>query len=77
MAARAIPPELGQALRDRVQKAERYYATPGYGSFAASNAAGGLSPIEEKSLGAYVKFGDSPISGLIKPGACRRSAGFT
>ncbi|MES2435190.1 MAG: UxaA family hydrolase [Pseudomonadota bacterium] len=68
MAERAITPELGQILRDSVQKAERYYATLGYGSFAAGNAAGGLSTIEEKSLGAYVKSGDSPISGLIKPG---------
>lgn len=68
MAERAVTPELGQILRDSVQKAERYYATLGYGSFAAGNAAGGLSTIEEKSLGAYVKSGDSPISGLIKPG---------
>ncbi|WP_431298665.1 UxaA family hydrolase [Tabrizicola sp. BL-A-41-H6] len=68
MVARAVTPELGQLLRDSVQKAERYYATLGYGSFAAGNAAGGLSTIEEKSLGAYVKSGDSPISGLIKPG---------
>lgn len=68
MADRAVTPELGQALRESVQKAERYYDTLGYGSFAAGNAAGGLSTIEEKSLGAYVKSGDSPISGLIKPG---------
>lgn len=68
MAERAVTPELGQALRAAVQKAERYYATLGYGSFAAGNAAGGLSTIEEKSLGAYVKSGESPISGLIKPG---------
>ncbi|MBN8629257.1 MAG: UxaA family hydrolase [Rhodobacterales bacterium] len=68
MATRAVTPELGQVLRDSVQKAERYYATLGYGSFAAGNAAGGLSTIEEKSLGAYVKSGESPISGLIKPG---------
>ncbi len=68
MAERAVTPELGQALRESVQKAERYYATLGNGSFAAGNAAGGLSTIEEKSLGAYVKSGDSPISGLIKPG---------
>lgn len=68
MAERAVTPELGDALRAAVQKAERYYATLGYGSFAAGNAAGGLSTIEEKSLGAYVKSGDSPISGLIKPG---------
>ncbi|WP_353471583.1 UxaA family hydrolase [Salipiger sp. H15] len=68
MAERAVTPELGDLLRQSVQKAERYYATLGYGSFAAGNAAGGLSTIEEKSLGAYVKSGDSPISGLIKPG---------
>ncbi|NBZ89818.1 UxaA family hydrolase [Stagnihabitans tardus] len=68
MASRAITLELGQALRESVQKAERYYATLGYGSFAAGNAAGGLSNIEEKSLGACVKTGDSPISGRIKPG---------
>lgn len=68
MSERAVTPELGHELKAAVQKAERYYATLGYGSFAAGNAAGGLSTIEEKSLGAYVKSGDSQISGLIKPG---------
>lgn len=68
MASRAITPKLGHLLRESVQKAERYYATLGYGSFAAGKAAGGLSTIEEKSLGAYVKSGDSPISGILKPG---------
>ncbi len=77
MASRAVTPELGQALRQSVQKAERYYATLGYGSFAAGNAAGGLSTIEEKSLGAYVKSGDSPIYGLIKPATSPRAAGCT
>ncbi|WP_112312596.1 UxaA family hydrolase [Pseudogemmobacter bohemicus] len=76
MAARAVTPELGNILRESVQKAERYYATLGYGSFAAGNAAGGLSTIEEKSLGAYVKSGDSPISGLIKPGDIPPSGGL-
>lgn len=68
MAARATTPELGQEIRDAVAKAERYYATLGFGSFAAGNAAGGLTTIEEKSLGAYCKSGSAPISGLIKPG---------
>jgi len=68
MAARAVTPALGQELRDSVAKAARYYATLGYGSFAAGNADGGLTTIEEKSLGAYMKSGQSPISGLIKPG---------
>jgi len=68
MAARAITPELGGILRESVNKAARYYATLGYGSFAAGNADGGLSTIEEKSMGAYAKSGASPITGLIKPG---------
>jgi altronate dehydratase large subunit len=68
MADRAATPELAAELRASVEKAARYYATLGYGSFAAGNADGGLTTIEEKSLGAYMKSGQSRISGLIKPG---------
>ncbi len=68
MADRAVTPDLGRELEASVAKAARYYATLGYGSFAAGNAEGGLTTIEEKSMGAYAKSGASPISGLIKPG---------
>jgi altronate dehydratase large subunit len=68
MAARATTPELGREIEASVAKAARYYETLGYGSFAAGNAEGGLSTIEEKSLGAYAKSGSSRIAGLIKPG---------
>lgn len=68
MAERALSPELADELRAAVSKAARYYAVLGFGSFAAGNAEGGLTTIEEKSMGAYAKSGDSPISGLIKPG---------
>ncbi len=68
MAARAATPALGAELVAAVAKAERYYATLGFGSFAAGNAEGGLTTIEEKSLGAYAKSGASTIAGLIKPG---------
>lgn len=68
MADRAVTPDLATELRASVAKAARYYATLGYGSFASGNADGGLTTIEEKSLGAYMKSGQSPISGLIKPG---------
>jgi altronate hydrolase len=68
MAQRAATPELGQEIIDCVAKAARYYATLGHSSFAAGNADGGLTTIEEKSLGAYSKSGKSKISGLIKPG---------
>ncbi len=68
MAARAVTPDLAEELRAAVAKAARYYDTLGFGSFAAGNAEGGLTTIEEKSMGAYAKSGSSRISGLIKPG---------
>jgi altronate hydrolase len=68
MEARAVTPALAVEIRASVEKAARYYATLGYGSFASGNADGGLTTIEEKSLGAYMKSGQSPISSLIKPG---------
>jgi altronate hydrolase len=76
MAERAVTPELGVILAAAVEKAARYYATLGYGSFAPGNADGGLTTIEEKSMGAYAKSGASPISGLIKPGDVPPSAGL-
>lgn len=68
MAARAARPGLGEELRRAVGKAATYYATLGYASFAPGNADGGLTTIEEKSLGAYAKSGQSRIDGVIKPG---------
>jgi altronate hydrolase len=68
MTARAATPALAGILRDSVTKAAKYYAVLGHGSFAPGNAEGGLSTIEEKSMGAYAKSGASRISGLLKPG---------
>ena len=68
MASRAITPELGREIEACVDKAANYYRIMGYGSFAPGNAEGGLTTLEEKSMGAYSKSGSSPISGLIKPG---------
>jgi altronate dehydratase large subunit len=68
MAERAATPELGREIVASVAKAARYYRTLGHSSFAPGNAEGGLTTIEEKSLGAYSKSGKSRISGLVKPG---------
>jgi altronate hydrolase len=68
MASRAVTPELGREIEACVEKAANYYRIMGYGSFAPGNAEGGLTTLEEKSMGAYSKSGSSPISGLIKPG---------
>jgi altronate hydrolase len=68
MTARAATPELAGILRDSVTKAAKYYTVLGHGSFAPGNAEGGLTTMEEKSMGAYAKSGASRISGLLKPG---------
>lgn len=68
MASRAVTPELGAAIVAAVEKAARFYKVLGQSSFAPGNAEGGLTTIEEKSMGAYAKSGGSPILGLIKPG---------
>ncbi|MEP7055226.1 MAG: UxaA family hydrolase [Actinomycetota bacterium] len=67
MSARAVTPELGRQIESRVGKAADYYSKMGHGSFAPGNAEGGLSTIEEKSLGAYAKSGSGPIHGVITP----------
>jgi altronate dehydratase large subunit len=68
MAARAATPAVGEAIVAAIEKAEAYYRAMGFGSFAPGNADGGLTTLEEKSAGAYVKSGGSPIVGVIKPG---------
>jgi altronate hydrolase len=68
MAERAENPALGREIVKTVGKAAKYYATMGHASFAPGNADGGLTTIEEKSLGAYAKSGQSRISGIVKPG---------
>ncbi len=68
MAERAATPELGQEIINTVAKAATYYSAMGYASFSPGNADGGLTTIEEKSLGAYAKSGQSSIKGIIKPG---------
>ena len=68
IASRAKTKALGDELRKSIQKAARYYTIMGHASFAPGNADGGLSTIEEKSLGAYSKGGKSEIAGLLKPG---------
>lgn len=66
--SRAANGKLAEELLRRIEKAARYYATLGHGSFAPGNAEGGLTTQEEKSLGAYAKSGDSPICGVLTPG---------
>ena len=73
---RAKTKTLGIELENALNKAAKYYTIMGHGSFAPGNADGGLSTIEEKSLGAYSKGGSSEISGLIKPGDIPKKSGL-
>jgi altronate hydrolase len=73
---RAATPELGNDLAARVQKAAHYYETLGQASIAPGNLAGGLTTIEEKSIGAYAKSGSSVISGVLQPGEVPQPAGL-
>ena len=64
---RAITPRLGQRLYNCIVKADKYYKQMGHDSFSAGNATGGLTTIEEKSLGSYCKSGSRPSQGLTAP----------
>ena len=65
---RGATKEVGQQLYDCIHKADVYYKKMGHDSFSQGNAEGGLTTIEEKSLGSYAKSGSRLINGLIRPG---------
>jgi len=68
MASRAATPELGDAIKAAMTKAWQHYAALDQSSFGGGNITGGLSTIEEKSIGAYAKSGTHPIMGMLRPG---------
>ncbi len=68
MASRAATPELGEAIKSAMAKAWEHYAALDQSSFGGGNITGGLSTIEEKSIGAYAKSGTKPIMGMLRPG---------
>ncbi len=65
---RGATKKVGQQLYDCIHKADVYYKKMGHDSFSQGNAEGGLTTIEEKSLGSYAKSGSRTINGLIRPG---------
>jgi len=76
IARRAARPELGQAILAAMAKSHRVYGTLDQSSFGGGNISGGLSTIEEKSIGAYTKSGTRPIVGMLKPGVRPTRAGL-
>ena len=63
---RGRTPEVQQTLRETYDKAERYCRSVRQYSISPGNFAGGLTTIEEKSMGAFAKSGSRPIEGVIR-----------
>ncbi|MGH9470516.1 MAG: UxaA family hydrolase [Terriglobia bacterium] len=66
VAGRAATPEVAEELCAAVRKAERFSLQAGHFSISPGNRFGGLTTIEEKSMGAFAKCGTRPIQGVIK-----------
>ncbi len=66
VAGRGRTPEVQQMLRATYDKAERYCLGVRQYSISPGNFAGGLTTIEEKSMGAFAKSGTRPIEGVLR-----------
>jgi altronate hydrolase len=76
MLARAANPEAARQIGDAYDKAERYCQAVRQYSVSPGNFAGGLTTIEEKSLGAFAKSGSRPIQGVIRVAEAPRGPGL-
>jgi altronate dehydratase large subunit len=63
---RAATPAVRDAIRDGLARAERLGRHLRTFAVSTGNLAGGLSTIEEKSLGALAKSGSKPIDGVLR-----------
>ena len=66
LVGRAATPEIGREIGETYDKAERYCHSVRQYSISPGNFAGGLTTIEEKSLGAVSKSGSRSIQGVIR-----------
>ena len=76
MLSRAATPDARQQLAAAYDKAERYCRSVHQWSVSPGNFAGGLTTIEEKSLGAFAKSGTRPIQGVIRVAEQPRGPGL-
>ena len=74
--ARAASPVAAAQLGAAYDKAARYCQSVRQYSVSPGNFAGGLTTIEEKSLGAFAKSGNRPIQGVIKVAETPRGPGL-
>ena len=76
MLARAASLEAKQQLGNAYDKAAKYCQSVRQYSVSPGNFAGGLTTIEEKSLGAFAKSGTRPIQGVIRVAETPRQPGL-
>jgi altronate hydrolase len=76
MQERASSPEVRDEITAAYNKMERYCKSVRHFSISSGNLAGGLSTIEEKSLGAFAKSGSRDIKGVIKVSEIPNEAGL-
>lgn len=74
--ARAASPQAAGELSAAYDKAVRYCQAVRQYSVSPGNFAGGLTTIEEKSLGAFAKGGTRPIQGVIRVAEPPRGPGL-
>ena len=74
--ARAVSPEVAEELAKTYDKAENYCKEVRQYSASPGNFAGGLTTIEEKSMGAFAKSGSAPIQGVIRVSEQPRKPGL-
>jgi len=66
VAARGASAEVKRQLQAAVEKAEQFSLRIDQFSIAPGNHEGGLTTIEEKSMGAFAKCGTRPVEGVVK-----------
>jgi len=76
MLERAANADAKQQLAAAYDKAEKYCRAVRQWSVSPGNFAGGLTTIEEKSLGAFAKSGTRPIQGVIRVAEQPRGPGL-
>jgi len=74
--SRAANADAARELAAAYDKAERYCREVRQYSVSPGNFAGGLTTIEEKSLGAFAKGGSRPIQGVIRVAEAPRGPGL-
>ena len=73
---RAADDAAREALASTYDKAEAYCRSVKQFSVAPGNFAGGLTTIEEKSMGAFAKSGTRPIAGVLRVAEAPRKPGL-